>query len=198
VSREVVAIILAAGASRRMGTPKMVLPWGNRTVVGQVVSVLEDAGVDEILVVTGGAELEIRQALQLHRVHLVKNEGFMAGDMLSSVQTGLTAALDGSAQAALIVLGDQPQIQTEVVKALLLRWQTASPAIIIPSIQIRRGHPMLLARSLWQEVLDLPLTQSLRDFLRLRNDWINYLPVETDSILQDLDTPEDYARQKPL
>ena len=125
MSSDVVAVVLAAGASRRMGTPKMVLPWGSRTVIGQVVSVLEEAGLDEILVVTGGAEPEVRQALHLHRVHLVKNDGFMAGDMLSSVQTGLTAALDGSAQAALIVLGDQPQIQAEVVKALLLRWQTA-------------------------------------------------------------------------
>ena len=198
MSKEVVAIVLAAGASRRMGTPKMVLPWGNRTVIGQVVSVLEEAGLDQILVVTGGAEPEVRQALQPHRVHLVKNERFMAGDMLSSVQTGLTAALDGSAQAALIVLGDQPQIQAEVVKALLLRWQTDRPAIIIPSTQMRRGHPWLLVRSLWQEVLDLPLTQSLRDLLRRRNDRIDYLPVETDSILQDLDTPEDYERQKPL
>ena len=198
MSSDVVAVVLAAGASRRMGTPKMVLPWGNRTVIGQVVSVLEDSGVDEILVVTGGAESEVQQALQPHRVHLVKNEGFMLGDMLSSVQTGLTAALDGSAQAALIVLGDQPQIQAEVVKALLLRWQITGSAIIIPSTQMRRGHPMLLARSLWQEVLDLPLAGTLRDFLRLRNDWIDYLPVESDSILQDLDTPEDYARQKPL
>ena len=198
MNREVVAVVLAAGVSRRMGTPKMVLPWGSRTVIGQVVSVLEDAGLDQILVVTGGAESEVQQALQPHRVHLVKNEGFMLGDMLSSVQTGLTAALDGSAQAALIVLGDQPQIQAEVVKALLLRWQITGSAIIIPSTQMRRGHPMLLARSLWQEVLDLPLAGTLRDFLRLRNDWIDYLPVESDSILQDLDTPEDYARQKPL
>ena len=198
MNREVVAVVLAAGVSRRMGTPKMVLPWGSRTVIGQVVSVLEEACLAQILVAARAAEPKVRQALHLHRVRLVKNEGFMAGDMLSSVQTGLTAALDGSAQAALIVLGDQPQIQAEVVKALLLRWQIAGSAIIIPSTQMRRGHPMLLARSLWQEVLDLPLAGTLRDFLRLRNDWIDYLPIESDSILQDLDTPEDYARQKPL
>ncbi len=105
--------------------------------------------------------------------------------------------MSGTAQAALIVLGDQPQIQAEVVRHLLRRWRETRSAIVIPSYQMRRGHPWLLARSLWQEVMELPAGQTLRDFLNASRENLDYLAVENDSILQDLDTPEEYERQRP-
>lgn len=194
---EVVAVVLAAGESRRMGAPKMVLPWGQRTVIGQVVSVIREAGLHEIIMVTGGAETAVREALQGEAVQVVPNERNATGEMLSSVQTGLAAAISGTAQAALIVLGDQPQVQGEVIRHLLRRWQDTRSRIIIPSYQMRRGHPWLLPRSLWQEVMELPAGQTLRDFLNVNRDRIDYQPVENDSILLDLDTPDEYERQRP-
>jgi molybdenum cofactor cytidylyltransferase len=194
---EVVAVILAAGESRRMGAPKMVLPWGQRTVIGQVVSVIQEAGLHEIIMVIGGAETAVRETLQGEAVQVVPNERYATGEMLSSVQTGLAAAMSGTAQAALIVLGDQPQIQVEVVRQLLRRWQETRSAIVIPSYHMRRGHPWLLPRSLWQEVMELPAGQTLRDFLNVNRDRIDYQPVENDSILLDLDTPDEYERQRP-
>jgi molybdenum cofactor cytidylyltransferase len=194
---EVVAVILAAGESRRMGAPKMVLPWGQRTVIGQVVSVIQEAGLHEIIMVIGGAETAVRETLQGEAVQVVPNERYATGEMLSSVQTGLAAAMSGTAQAALIVLGDQPQIQVEVVRQLLRRWQETRSAIVIPSYHMRRGHPWLLPRSLWQEVIELPAGQTLRDFLNVNRDRIDYQPVENDSILLDLDTPDEYERQRP-
>ncbi len=81
---EVVAVVLAAGESRRMGAPKMVLPWGQRTVIGQVVSVIQEAGLGTIIVVTGGAQTAVRDALQGEAVQVVPNERYATGEMLSS------------------------------------------------------------------------------------------------------------------
>ena len=195
---EVAAIVVAAGESRRMGVPKMALPWGSRTVIGQVIHVLQEAELTEIIVVTGGAETEVKQALQLQTVCTVRNEQYASGEMLSSVQRGLIGAMEGSAQAAMIVLGDQPQVQLKVVLGLLQRWKEAGSRILIPSYQMRRGHPWLIGRSLWQEVLDLQPPSTLRSFLETRRESIDYLNVQTDSILSDLDTPADYEHQRPV
>jgi len=194
---EVAAVVLAAGASRRMGVPKMTLPWGERTVISQVVSVVRSAGVEEIIVVTGGAAASVRDALAGEAVKLVNNDHFGVGEMLSSVQKGLEAAIHGQSEAALIVLGDQPQIQVDVVGQLLDGWRKTGAELVIPSYQMRRGHPWLLARSLWQEVMLLQTGETLRDFLNQHKEKIIYQAVENDSILQDLDTPEAYHTQRP-
>ena len=194
---EVAAVVLAGGESRRMGVPKMTLPWGERTVVSQVVSVVRAAGVGEIIVVTGGLAASVRDALAGEAVTLVHNAQYKDGEMLSSVRCGLSAAVHGQAEAALIVLGDQPQIQVDVVRHLLRRWQETDAEIVMPSYQMRRGHPWLLTRSLWQEVLSLKAGETLRDFLNVHQGDIVYQVVENDSILQDLDTPESYERQRP-
>ena len=194
---DVAAIVLAAGQSRRMGTPKMVLPWGGSTVIGTVVRVLQEAGLRDVLVITGGAEAELNRVLSGTAARLVHNEGYRLGGMISSVQTGLLAAMPGTAQAAMIALGDQPQIQVEVVRMLLDRWRVQPSPVLLPSYQMRRGHPWLLRRDLWPAVLALGQDETLRDFLQRHTDSITYLPVDTPSVLQDLDTPEDYAVFRP-
>ena len=194
---EVAAVVLAGGESRRMGVPKMTLAWGERTVISQVVGVVRSAGVEEIIVVTGGAEAAVRHALAGEAVALVHNEHYKFGEMLSSVQSGLEAVLPGRADAALIVLGDQPQIQVNVVQQILSGWRESGAEIVIPSFQMRRGHPWLLARRLWQEVMQLQAGETLRDFLNQQKEKIIDQAVENDSILQDLDTPESYERQRP-
>lgn len=194
---EVAAVVLAAGESRRMGVPKMALAWGDRTVISQVVGVVRAAGVSEVMVITGGAAAAVREALAGEIVHMVPNEQYRVGEMLSSVQRGLEAALGGRAEAALIVLGDQPQIQPGVVQKILDSWRETGAEIIVPSFQMRRGHPWLLARSMWQTVIELKPGETMRDFLNRYQQKIMYLTVESDSILQDLDTPEAYESQRP-
>jgi len=192
----IAAIILAAGQSTRMGSPKMVLPWGKQTVIGQVISVIITGGVDEILVVTGGAREEVENAVKDHPVRLVHNPQFASGEMLSTFQTGLSA-LGEKVTAALITLGDQPGIEPTVVHSVIQAYKTNHAAIVVPSYQMRRGHPWILDRVLWSAALELREPATLRDFLNQNADLITYLPVETGSILSDLDTPEDYERLRP-
>jgi len=190
------AVILAAGRSQRMGRPKMALPWGDTTVIGQVVQTLVQAEVKDILVVTGGYHQEVESALQGLPVRVVYNPRFAEGEMVSSLQTGL-ANLPEAADAALVVLGDQPKIQARVVSGVIAMYRAQHADLVVPSYQMRRGHPWLIDRRLWGEVQALGVQHTLRDLLQAHASEILYLPVETDSVLIDLDTPGDYERERP-
>jgi molybdenum cofactor cytidylyltransferase len=190
------AIVLAAGESKRMGQPKMLLPWGQTTVIEKVVKTLIDAKVNHIKVVTGGAHTEIENTLNAYPVNFVYNQEYTDGEMLRSAQLGLTA-LDRDIPATLIVLGDQPQIELEVVKTILQRYATTHHKIIVPSYKMHRGHPWLIDHELWQEILELTAPYTLRDFLEKYNQSIDYVDVDTPSVIQDLDTPNDYSQYKP-
>jgi molybdenum cofactor cytidylyltransferase len=190
-----VAIVLAAGLSRRMGRFKLILPWGDRTVLGQVVATLEAAGVAEIIVVTGNRADEVAAALVDTTAHAVHNPDYAAGEMLSSIQAGLRA-LDSRVDAALVCLGDQPQMEASTVRAVLTAgaaddWQK----IAIPSYRMRAGHPILLPNWLWPEILGC--TGTLRDAMAAHRNRTRFLVVDTPTILADLDTPEDYEAGTP-
>ena len=203
------AIVLAAGLSRRMGRFKLTLPWGDRTVIGQVVVTLEAAGVAEIIVVTGHRADEVAAALADTIAHAVHNPDYAAGEMLSSIQAGVRAlgARRGlkpppqagesrlkpaeSTPAALLCLGDQPQMQAATVQAVLSTGEADGwDQIIIPSYRMRAGHPILLPNWLWPEILGC--TGTLRDVMTAHRERTQFLAVDTPTILADLDTPEDY------
>lgn len=191
------AVILAAGLSRRMGEPKLILPWGaGRTVLSQVVNVLHEAGASPIVVVTGGAHPELSAALQGHPAGCVTNPLYENESMLTSLQVGL-AALPADVDACLVALGDQPQIELRTVIGLMEAYQKKRPLLLVPSYQMRRGHPWVIARGLWDEIAHMPSSATMRSFLTAHAQQILYFEADTDSILRDVDTREDYAREKP-
>jgi molybdenum cofactor cytidylyltransferase len=196
--KRIVAVVLAGGRSQRMGQPKMDLPWGKTTVLGRVVKILTDAGLQEILVVLGEAGLKSPEVLQGTPARVVLNPPG-ADEMLVSVQTGLRtlAQREFPPEAALITLGDQPQIELDVITRLLQAFEPHRDAILVPSYRQRRGHPWLLGRSFWAEVLSLGIQHTLRDFLNEHASQIYYVNVESDSILKDLDCFETYLHEKP-
>lgn len=191
----VAALILAAGQSRRMGRPKMILPWGEGSIIETVARVLLEGGAKPVVVVTGGARRAVEAVLGKLPVRLVHNPDYKRAEMLASVQVGLRS-LDESLPATLIALGDQPQIQVQTVRRLLQAYQQTQARLIVPSYQMQRGHPWLVGRELWPAILDLSSDHSLRDFLTSYAAQIQYLEVEDASVLQDIDTPEQYARQR--
>lgn len=191
----IAAVVLAAGLSRRMGTPKLVLPWGKTTIIRHVVEVLSESGLDEILVVTGGAHAQVTAALHGTAAQLAFNADFEKGEMLSSIQVGLRC-LPEYASAALVCLGDQPQIQAEVVRAVIDLHRSTGKQLVVPSYHNRRGHPWLVASALWPAILDLTPPDTLRTFLNSYVEHIQYCCVESSSVLVDIDTPEDYTQQR--
>ena len=199
MGNNVSAILLAAGLSTRMGQPKMLLPWGGTTVLGQVVSIFTAAGIEEIVVVTGGAREQVEKLVaELAKefpVRPVFNPEFARGEMLSSIQVGL-ASLDTHTRAALIGLGDQPQVLEETVRKICTAFGQSGSLLVIPSFQKRRGHPWLAGRSLWSKIQALPISTTPRQFLNTHAGLVEYVPAD-QSILQDVDTLEEYARQRP-
>ncbi|RPJ45127.1 MAG: nucleotidyltransferase family protein, partial [Chloroflexi bacterium] len=176
--QKVGAIVLAAGQSRRMGQPKMVLPWGRGTVIEHVVGQLVAGGIGEIVVVTGGARAAVETALSTCPVKLVHNPAYDRSEMLASLQAGIRA-LGPETQAMLVVLGDQPTIESEVVRQVAAYPGAKVAALVIPSYQMRRGHPWLVGREFWDDLLGMGPEQTMRDFLRKYEQRIAYIQVDT-------------------
>ena len=195
------AIILAAGQSRRMGQPKLLLPWGKVTVIEQVISVFAKAGIEDILVIMGGAQERIQEIIlkcsEKYPVRSVYNKDYEGGEMLSSIQGGLKYLGEKEVGAALIGLGDQPQAWEGSVRAVRDAFLQTESLLVVPSYQQRRGHPWLVARPLWEEILEMGTGQTPREFLSKYARDIQYVVVESPSILADLDTPEDYYAARP-
>jgi molybdenum cofactor cytidylyltransferase len=190
------AVVLAAGLSERMGKPKMILSWGKQTVIEKVTSTLLSTEVKEVVVVTGGLNDQIKAALSNQTVQVVFNPDYADGIMLNSLRVGLKA-LNPKLNAALIALGDNPQIEAGIVGNIIAEYKNTRSRLIVPSYDMRRGHPWLVENSLWQTLIEWDNDRTLRDFLNQFSQEINYLNVDTPSVLMDLDTPDEYENQKP-
>lgn len=191
----ITAIILAAGESKRMGEPKMLMPWGKSTVLQTVISTFQTAGISDILVVTGGARRQV-ESLIGKTVQTIFNEDYEKGEMLSSIQVGLSAKMR-EASAALICLGDQPQVNERNVRNICDAFLKNKSLLVVPSYEMQRGHPWLIARSLWDELLEMKPPRTSRDFLKKHARKIHYINMDSPSVIEDLDTPEDYLKYKP-
>ena len=195
------AIIPAAGRSTRMGRPKMLLRWGNVTVLEHVITVFGNAGIEDILIVTGGAREQVEEIIlessKHYPVRSVYNKAYMTGEMLASIQCGLRNLTKKNSGAAMIGLGDQPQVQEGSVKLLQEAFQQTNGPLIVPSFQKHRGHPWLIARPLWEDFMRMNPGETPRDFLNMHTKDIQYIDVDSPSILADLDTPEDYRAAHP-
>lgn len=187
------AIVVAGGLSTRMGSLKQLLPYGKHTIIEQIVSVLLASSLGEVIVVTGHEREGVEAKLAAWPVRPIFNSNYQTGEMLSSIQCGLSA-LSSEVQAALIVLGDQPQLETSVIGRLIEAYQLGSGRLIIPNFKVRRGHPILVDQVFWPEILTLDLEKTLRDVIVTHADEIHYVAVETDSVLHDIDTPEEYQQ----
>ena len=147
-------LILGAGASQRLGPPKQLLPFRGMTMLGWVVKQAERAtGLDELIVVLGRAADEIRDHVDFGAARVVENPVFTEG-CASSYKAGL-AALNAKSQAMMIILGDQPGIQPEVIDRAAEEWRRTEPLIALCSYNGRKGHPMIFAQSMFEQLAAL-------------------------------------------
>lgn len=198
VQRPVGAVVLAAGLSRRMGQPKVLLPWTSRmTIIEHIITQLMMARVDHIVVVTGNRAGEVRRLASGRGAETVHNPDYEAGEMLSSLKAGLEA-LPPNMAAALVVLGDQPRIQPRVISQVMMSYAEGHGQIVAPTYQGERGHPILIDRRYWPEILALPPGSAPRDVIKKYPAETALIDVNTDSILGDVDTPDDYQNQRRL
>jgi molybdenum cofactor cytidylyltransferase len=195
IKEEIGALILAAGLSSRMGKAKMLLPWGDSTVIRHVVNSYISTEIMEIVVVTGGTRYEIEKQLSYCPVRLVFNPRFENGEMLDSLKAGICSFPD-HIRSILVAPGDHPAIGRNEIDAVIHGYLAGNSPLVVPSYRMRRGHPWAVERSLWEELLKLEAPETLRDFLRKKSDCIHYVAIDNPSILMDMDTPDDYDRLK--
>lgn len=186
------AIVLAAGESRRMGTQKLLLPFGGQTVIERTVDVLLGCDPAEVIVVVGHDAGEVRTVLGARPITVVLNERYREG-MLTSARAGIAAAppdWDGM----LIALGDQPSLAPATVRRLTAHFRERPRRIVVPAFAGRRGHPLLFPATFREEILTRYDDVGLRGLLHAHEDALDVLELDDDSILQDIDYPEDYRR----
>jgi molybdenum cofactor cytidylyltransferase len=196
VRRHVGAIVLAAGMSSRMGQPKVLLPWtSSKTILEHIIEQLTLARVGQITVVTGNQAEAVKPLALQAGAKVAHNRRYASGEMLSSLKAGLKA-MPEHVSAALVVLGDQPRLQPKIVSQVLTAYAEGEGQIVAPSYQMRRGHPILIDRRFWPEILELPGGGAPRDVIDRHKTCTAYINVDTDSVLRDVDTPEDYRNER--
>jgi molybdenum cofactor cytidylyltransferase len=192
------ALIPAAGKSKRMGRPKLSLPLGGRTVLEHVISALQEAGISDILVVLGPHVAHLSAKLQRAgaRVLLPAEE---THTMRATVEQGLTWFENRfhpkRSDCWFLVPADYPILEPAILRKLIRKRQrTRGYSIFIPTYEGRRGHPALIGWKHVSAIRALPPQIGLNVYLRRQQKRTLEVPVDSPTILWDLDTPEDYER----
>lgn len=185
----VVAILLAAGRSERMGAFKPLLPFGETTVIRNCIQNLRQAGVEDIVVVLGHRAEDLQQTLGDLRLGFAINPD-STSEMSASIACGLRELLPET-RAALIALTDQPAVPPDVIRAIVSEW-TSGERLVIPEFQGRGGHPVLVDLRFREELLNLDSSGGLRSFLKAHQEQVRRLPVNSPFIARDMDTWDDY------
>jgi molybdenum cofactor cytidylyltransferase len=182
-------LILAAGESSRMGRDKALLTYRGSTFLEHIVGTLHDAGIERVMVVLGHHASEIQSALNLHGTQVVLNHDYRLGQT-SSLQAGLRALDQQDVQAVLLCLVDHPAVSVEVVKQLMHAYEKSHSPVVIPTYQGRRGHPVLISRELFAEILALGSGEGANTVIRKYREATNFVEVSDSGILIDVDEPQ--------
>lgn len=192
-----VAIVPAAGASRRMGRPKLLLPFAAGTVVGGVVAALRDGGAGEVVLVTAPDDERLAAWGRGQSLVVAVNPRPEDG-MLSTIRAGLaalggTAALAAAGRPVLVAPADLPALSPTTVR-VVLDALAAGASLAVPCHGGRRGHPLGIAAALLPEIDDLDSGLGLRQLLDRHAAVLRELPVDDRGAVEDVDSPEDYSR----
>lgn len=193
VAQRVTAVVLAAGEAQRMGRTKQLLPWGNTTVLGQTLRHAAASLATAVWVVTGHDADRVAAIAAAEAATPLHNPDYAAGEMISSLQTAV-AQLPADVAAVVVMLADQPMVATAVVDQLIAAFWQGRGDIIAPTFEGQRGNPVLIGRRHFADLLALPPVSAPRDLLRRHP--VTLLPVDTDSILRDLDDAASYERER--
>lgn len=195
------ALIPAAGRSRRMGTPKLLLRLGTETVIRGLVNALKSAGVDHVHVLVRADDVDLQSELRSLDCEIVRASSDPP-EMRDSVELlirHLTETVTpNSNDHWLLIPADHPFVEKETIQLLVDRSRLLPEQIILPTLRGRRGHPTLFPWSISREVSQIPHDKGLNWLVRRDDTRVTEVPVTRESVLFDLDTPEDLARAQDL
>jgi len=193
-----VAIILAAGESTRMGSPKALLhdPDG-RTFAARLVRTFAAAGIADIVVVTGSQHDAIADAIAADNPPayptILTNPNPSRGQ-LSSLWIALDAVRRPGLESILMTPVDIPMIRPSTIQRVIAQWKQTRAVIVRPVVGTRHGHPVLFDRAVFDDLRRAPLTEGARAVVHARAKDVVNVPVDDEGCLVDVDTPGDYAQ----
>jgi molybdenum cofactor cytidylyltransferase len=183
-------LILAAGTSSRMGQPKQLLPFRGTILLDWVMAQAEAASaLNEVIVVLGRAADEIQPRLRSTRAKVIVNPVFTEG-CSGSYKAGM-ATIDPRAEAVMVLLGDQPGVESAVIDQVAEDWRTKAGTIALTSYRGRRGHPMVFARELFDQLRQLSGDKAAWKILDAHPNWVRDVAVDY-AFPDDVDTRQDY------
>ena len=189
-NRTVAGVILAAGAASRMGQPKLLLPWQGQSLIRHAARTALQAGLAPVLVVTGASAPEMQAALAGLDLLLAHNPDWLAGQS-GSVRVGIRA-LPAQTEAVIFLLGDQPFVTDELLKALVNEYAHSQPVILAPFVGEKRSNPVLFDRAVFEALCTLQGDAGARSLFGQYPP--SRLPWPDERLLFDVDTPEDYRK----
>ncbi|MBW1710292.1 MAG: molybdenum cofactor cytidylyltransferase [Deltaproteobacteria bacterium] len=193
-NKRVSGIILAAGGSKRINGIKQLLQFEGKPILGWVVENALKSSLSRVIVVLGHAAEEIQKAVDLKKAKLVVNDRYDRGQS-SSIQAGLNVVPDQDA-GVMFLLGDQPLVRADVINTLIEAYQNKRSTLVIPTRHGRRGNPVLIDRSLFPRLESLTGDVGARVLFEEYAGQIREIEVESDGILFDVDTWDDYIELK--
>ena len=186
----ITAVILAGGQSRRLGRPKQLLDYRGKKLLQHVVDAALASSVDAVVVVLGGYRDEVERVIDFTGTTVAFNPQYAAGQS-TAIRTAIEA-LSPATDAAIFLLGDQPDITPDMIDAIATGYRPPAVEIVVPVHNDVRGNPVLFGRPLFSEILDLLGDQGARPLIERHPTLVAEVPLSGNP-LRDVDTEEDYA-----
>jgi molybdenum cofactor cytidylyltransferase len=190
---EIWAVILAAGESKRMGLPKMLLTFSGMTMIEKVITNVSESKIDKIIVVLGAYRDALVELISKLPVKYCYNDNYKKG-MLSSVQCGFRN-LSSVCRAVLVFQGDQPLITSNAINEVIEAYLSSGKGMVIPVYKGRRGHPLLIDIKYRDEIEKLNPDKGLRSLACMFSDDVLEVDTNESGILTDFDTYEQYKKE---
>ena len=190
----IVAVILSAGESSRMGRPKALLPIDGQTFIEKIVGAIKQTEVGKVIVILGHHAEEMRRRIEHLPVEILVNPDYKLGQ-LSSLQVAVRRLeQEASCDGLLVHLVDHPYIDAKLVEVMIERFRATGKLIVVPRHDGRRGHPVIFARKLFDELLAAPMDQGAKAVVNAHRDDTLEIDTQDAGVTVDIDTPELYRR----
>ena len=190
----IVAVILSAGESSRMGRPKALLPIAGEMFIERIVGALKQTSVGKILVVLGHNADEMKQRVRHLPAEILVNPDYKLGQ-LSSLQAAIRHLEKNPAVEAMLVhLVDHPYVDAKLVETMIKRFAESGKLIIVPRYNGKRGHPVIFSRELFVELLNAPMGQGAKAVVNAHREDTLEIDTDYEGITVDIDTPDIYQK----
>ena len=178
-----------------MGKAKQTLPVGGVAMLQRVLTTLRRSGVGEVVVVLGAGAEAVRENVPFEGERVVLNPEYQNG-LGSSLRTGI-GSLDPSAEAAIVVLADQPLVSASTIDSLISAYEKTKAPVVAPFYHGVRGNPVLFDRSLFPELVKIEGDVGAKSVVRAHGREMFRVDVQDRGVVTDVDTPNDYALIEP-